>query len=1040
MSDVIIRPIDIERDLEGLVDMWNASDLQWPGSWNNGVPTTAAMVREWFEEDRQTVIYVAEIDGEIAGYCSFEKGFGNATDEGYLGLLNVAPQFQKRSIGRKLIQATIERSVQEGWKRQSLDTWTANFKAVPTYKKTGHFWAPDSAVLMQNYIPGALQMPLAKPFFARHDWYDSYVRALEQGEDDERWEGIKVYTQHWEAEGEALTIWIDREARAPVAIETDAVQVAAIAADCKPLAGEPVTLRWRVINKGAQPLPVYLHALGDKGLSIDHSEAFVVPAGETVERSAPVQVEPDASSEKNDGTAPAVRSLFGVGDAEVELFSGLRVRKPLRIDTAPSQLSLTPGVVHGFALQLHNERPESTTVTLLLTPPEGLTLDWGYKQVTVPAKAHLSLPLSAAAAEERIYALPVTAAYADAERKPVVETLTLYAIGAGGLLAQRVGDDVRVETEAARVLVQAKKGDCKFEDKVTGVTLAKLAPVMGPPYWPSDFQTRAFDLQVSERGGRAVVTMSAEAEHAPGLHLTQELTLAPTGIMTLRCWLENRAARAHTRRVCVSLFPDYEYTTTTLPLPLGMVHGGGGEYPIAWADAPRDPAGYREPWRCWERQGCVLGVGWDDSLERIWGEWWLRLGAREVLVAPGERCEVLRLGFYVAAGDWRAARRALLGWRGIAAGADPGETRPAAMARIEPAVLATTARRKSATLRVDTASNRASDGQVSLHTAAGLTVTPAHLGLSGLHRDTPVVQPVTLALTDDRLGVYRGEAHLRLDLQEARKPFALLRLGTGTSVRVSQSTLSDQAVWVIDNGAAEFVVAPDYGPSLIAWNVGGVNQLCSTFPTPQGFSWRYPTYGGLHPLLYPAGSQVWTGYLHREQVTAEPVERRDADDLCWQGVRLAVQPTYELLKGVAVEVDLLTLGGSNVLQSIVRVRNLWDAEQRVNAGYELCCNLGGPPSELIQYGAGRAHRPTNNSSLQMNQPWGALSNQYSGRTMLLVSKKDDVVLEDTGQAGRLLGVQRELRLAADQVCELVSYVVLAESIAVAKGYLALKYL
>jgi len=375
MSDVIIRPINIEQDTEGLAAMWNASDLQWPGSWNNGVPTTAAMVREWCEDERDLVVYVAEVDGEIAGYCSFEAGSGSALDEGYLGLLNVHPKYQKRSIGRKLIQATIERSVQQGWKRQTLGTWTANFKAVPTYKKTGHFWTPDSAVWMQNFIPGALQIPLAKPFFEKHNWYDSYVRKLEQCEDDQRWEGLKVFTQHWEADGEALTIWIDREARAPVAIETDAVQVAAIAENITPLTGEPVNLRWRVINKTAQPLEVCLHAQGDKGLSIDHRDAFSVPAGQTVERVAEVKVDPDAGPEKDDGTAPAVRSLVRVGNDEVELFSGLRVKKALRLDSAPAQLSLTPGVATPINLQLHNERPQTTTVTLILTPPEGLALD-----------------------------------------------------------------------------------------------------------------------------------------------------------------------------------------------------------------------------------------------------------------------------------------------------------------------------------------------------------------------------------------------------------------------------------------------------------------------------------------------------------------------------------------------------------------------------------------------------------------------------------------------------------------------------------------
>ena len=74
--------------------------------------------------------------------------------------------------------------------------------------------------------------------------------------------------------------------------------------------GDCVTLRWRVVNKGAESLRVHVHAVGDKGLSIDHRVSFDVAPGETAERSAPVKVATDASGRRDDGTAPAVRSAL----------------------------------------------------------------------------------------------------------------------------------------------------------------------------------------------------------------------------------------------------------------------------------------------------------------------------------------------------------------------------------------------------------------------------------------------------------------------------------------------------------------------------------------------------------------------------------------------------------------------------------------------------------------------------------------------------------------------------------------------------------
>jgi hypothetical protein len=698
---------------------------------------------------------------------------------------------------------------------------------------------------------------------------------------------------------------------------------------------------------------------------------------------------------------------------------------------------VTPGVASTIALQLHNERPEPTTLTLILTPPEGLTLEWAHRQVVVPAQAHLSLPLIVTAAEERVYALSVRGEFAEAERKPLVETLTLYAVGAGGLLAGRAGNEVRLETEAVRITAQAKAGEVKFEDKASGVTLGSLRPEVGPPYHPTDFRGREFDLQVSGRAGRAVVNMVAEAEHAPGLYLHEELTLAPTGLVSFHCQLENRGGQAYTRRLRLGLHLDAEHTTPYLPLTLGLVHGVGGIYPGAWEDAPREPAAYREPWLAWERQGAVIGVGWDASVDRLNVEWMSTFRSHDLAVGPGERREALRLALYAAPGDWRAARRALLGWAGCRPGDAPAE-RPVALARLEPSVLVTTARTVAASLRVDTAANRATSGQVTLHGHDGLAATPASLPVCDLVRPRPLVQPVTLTLPDDRLGAFSGEAHLQLPLDDTRQAFAVLRLGVGGEVRVHRSTQAGQVVWIIGNGVAEFVVAPDFGPSVIAWNVHGENQLWSTFPTPQGFSWRYPVFGGLHPLLFPVGSEVWAGYLHREQVSAQPVERREAGGLTWQGVRLVVQPTHELLKGVAVEVDLLTLGGSNVLRSIVRVRNLWGSEQQIVAGSELYASLGGLPTDLEQHGECTDRIPSTHSCWQTSRPWGALSHQRTGRTMLLVGRASDIILEDAGQWGRLLHGQQELRLAANEVREIGWYAVLTDSFEAARGYLALK--
>jgi len=1038
--EVIIRPIDWERDAEGLATMWNASDLVWPGSFTRGVPVTAEMMREWPLDARRVATFVAVADGQIVGYSDFLEGLQDSDGEGYLNVLGVHPWYHGRSIGRRLIQATVDYSVKVGWPRQMLHTWTANFKAVPAYKKTGHFWTPDTAVLMQNFIPGALHLSLAKPFFARHDWYDSYVREIKQEEDDQRWEGLKVFTQHWEADGEALTIWIDRGTRAPVAVETDELLVAAIPEETEPLAGSKVPLCYRLINKGRKALHVHLHALGGQGLGIDHRVTFEVAPGATHEHRTEVRVADDAPWSIEHGDAPAVRSILRLNDQEVELFPGIRARKPLSLDTAPGKITLVPGVAQTVNLQLHSELKRGVNLALLLTLPEGLRADWTERRVEVPAGGHVSVPLTLTTSSEAVYSLPLRAtAEGEDKLKPLAEVLAVFSLGAGGLLAQRQGNAIRLETEALLVTVEAREGTISVEDKARHLRLVSVRPALGRPYWPSDFRKVDYDLSLEMRDGRAVVHMAAEPRGYPGLLLHGEFALSSTGLGIIRYYLENRGSVPYTRRLRLGVgSSDRGRERTTIPLKDGPVQSVAADYPAAWQDAPLEPDAYAEPWFAWERDGLVAAVAWDQATTRVNTQFWTALDGGDIAVAPGQRSGEMRFALYAGRGDWRRAREAALRWAGIPIEGDAPAVRPPALARVEPVVLLTVADEADARLVVDTLSYRATSGRASLCTEGGLEAEPASVPVKDLLRGRPLERSVHLVLPKGTLGVYKGQARLELPLCTETRPFAIARLGTGAPVTVTEGELSGQPVWTIHNDLSKMVIAPGFGPSMIAWEQDGVNQLWSNFPQPQGLSWVYPWFGGIGILLTPAGMNLPSGCIYRDPFAAQAVDVPDSFGLPWRGVRLSAQPDKKELRGIMVEADYLTLGGSNVLKLIYRLRNLRSTEQTVSPGIDVCCSLGGEATELNLQGEGIAHGRTMWASIISGQRWGALSHERTGKTLLLMSGRSDVMLIDWWQYGRLLGTGDAVRLAGDEVRELVYYLVLADNLEQAKEYLVMR--
>ncbi len=1006
MSEITIRQLDIEHDCQKLADLFNESEPAWPGGFTAGLPLTEENVREWMESERTLVTFVAEDGDRLVGYSSLFEGTPWPTgqyDSGYLDLLNVHPDYHGRSVGRRLLQATIERSVQQGWVYQTLGTWSANFKSVPAYKKTGHFWRPDTSVWMQNFIPGALQMPLARRFFDRHDWYSTYVRTLEQRPDDERWEGLKVYRQHWEAEGESLTIWIDREAQGPCAVENGDVLVAAIPSEIEPLQGTSVQMNWRIQNKGSEAIHVHLHAMGADGLKIDHRDAFTVPGGLTVEHVASVQVTDEAPRAKPDGTAPVVRTLIMLDHNEVELFSGLRARAPISVDTCPGTLSLAPGVCTSIALQVHSELETAISATCHVIPSEGLAIDWTEQTVELDPLGHAVLALSATPTIPGVHTLQVRLVPADAAFKPVKEELTLFCVAAGGVLAQAGKESARLETDTVRLTVAARLGTIRITHKDSGLTLFSARPLAGPPYSPSAFDKKHFSLTLANEDGRAAVRMHGEPEHYDDTFMDLTVALSANSLVTVEQQLTCLGTGPYEGRLIMeSQWQDNPRLTATTPLNMGHIRAPMSNYPVDADEMPATSEDYAEPWIAVERDGVAGGMAWSAQTERVrHGQWALRLMTAPLSLSRGQRSPVARYALWTGGGDWRAARAALLHWAGQRARTEEvGEpvARGVVQAALPSPVLATVGDSLETVVTVDSASARVMEGVLAVTGGRGLNAEPARFPVEALSRGRAVQVPLRLQVPAEA-GCYPVDLDLRLRTMAARSNASVLRLGSPGSVSITEDVRKGQPVRVIDNGRCTLVVAPEYGPSLISWTQAGEEQLHSSFPTPSGHAWAYPWYGGIQLKVFLNDDAESCGNLVHERFTVEDLYS-DVDGLPWAGVRLRGRPERKELHDLAVEMDYVTLPQSPLVKAVLRLTNLRATRQEIMIGGGADFSLGGDPARLSLVGDDVWRRPTPWGAWYAGRTWGALTDEASGASLLSVCPQRRLSLSDTGTVGR----------------------------------------
>lgn len=1038
-QEFTLREVDITRDAEKLAVMWNESDDQWPGTWTGGVPMTAETIKEWYERENDIAIYVFETDDRIVGYCSFNER-AEEKNVGYVGLLNVHPAYQGKSLGRRLLQRCLEHCDELGFHLLTLGTWPGNLKSVPLYKKTGFFWVPDTSVWMLNFVPSILHLPCARPFFERHDWYRTFKRELRQIEDDERWEGMKVFTYHWEEDGEALTVWADREAHTLTGVETGSFLAAAIADNIEPPKGLPTRLRWRLENKQDRPMSVSLIASGTEHIRLDHRASLTLSPGETVELEAAVDLAPDTPDARPHRPVPALRTIFILDGQVLELGTGVRPQPAVAVETAPRHVTLFPCVSKTIHLQLRSHLDREIEATISLAPTPGLSTDWTERQVQIPAKSFAAVPVElTSAAEGGVYPLLATVYFEGGRTQP--ERLAVLSLPAGGVLADQGPKETRIENEWLRVILRARGGETTFVSCQHGARLGGFSERIGPPFWPSELSDKEYTIFLQPEGGRIKAVLTADLEAHPGLTLHREIAMGGGPLVELSHTLANNGTEALDLQVSRHVWnAQRDQTTITLPLKGGIVQSRTTEFPDAEEDISKKPEAFTERWVALNSTPGTLGVLWEDTIVENEIAGWGSTFLTPFLNCPPQQWTAAgKFYVYTGPGDWRTVRqhaRRLAGADGIPEPV-PAEARRVYDARLEPAPLVTVDDRVTATLVVDNLRARPLEGQATLSLPEGLAVDQAAFEINGAARDEALRQKVTLTL-DPLARAYEGSLSLQTRQFDVQIPVPVLRLGDRHKVTVTQEEAQGQPVYVIANGRTRVTVAPGFSGALIGWQENGVNHLLSPFPERKTFSWMSPWYGGITPLAFEDSRDDFPGKLDQESLAADLLEQPDKRGITWRGVRLACDLARENLVGLQLELDYLTLGHSNVLKLACRVRNTTTAKRRIGVGWISFWQPDGSSAANVLRSQDIERKHTPWFGWPEANHWGAVVNPETGRTAVLSSPYPNAKLMDWGDAGGHVGWFSGIDVMPLSTTERTCYVALCDTFAQARTLTWLK--
>jgi GNAT superfamily N-acetyltransferase len=1026
------------EDAEALAHCWREGNQAWPGGGPGGGLATAASVEaalvEWdtlamflaWAPDRQTG------DERVVGYCWFVP-YGPQPETGYVHILGVHQDYHGHGYGRDLLKAALARTVALGHRQLNLHTWPGNQKAVPLYKRSGYFWAPDTTVRMENYLPTIFKLPDARRFFAEADWYRDFRRpsagALRQ--DDE------LYRYEWERDGRRLAVTIDRRARAIVALESPDRELSLRApAGLLPVGSErPVVVR--VASR--QPGPVALVAEGRDGVELH------LAATATVDDAA-------------DWTAPA--RVARAGDARVEatvvldgqeqrLAATVRGCEPVAIELDRRRW-LAAGLAQPYWVTVANPLEEPVAGELRLSAAAGLSVDRDALAFELGPREKASLRLGVCAARPGSYALRARARarLADgSERETPGVDGQLHCGEIGAVLVEQTPERVTLATD--RLLVEAPLKDLDWGprvnllDRASGRLLLEHGCALGRPFWPAAAAFEDFTARVEPGDGAATLVLAATTRRPTGLAFEWRLRVAASGTVRLTYRVANLGSEPRPLQVASFTYAELEPSPTgqvAAPLESGLVVDDALGFPDWQEPSTSRPERYAEEWIALFGDGWAAGTIWSRAQEVA--AWYSMPGLALDLgtVQPGGQVESAPVWLYAGPGDWRTVRSL---WRQLVAPAAPAEDprpRPSRVVRLGRFVGEADALETHLALQSERF--RPLSGRVAVEVGgAGQEVAGGEF--EGLRLGAASSVALRLPLPA-RVGA--SEAALVLDHEAGRErwPTALIRAGDGRSaVAVEAAPLDGVETVLVENGRLRLRLVPSQVGRAIELSVDGVDQICASWPDPGAFVRYSPWFGGLHPVLQAAGQGWWVypGKLSEESFDWEPAERVGAQGIRWRGARLTNEPAAPELRGVRVTLEYLLSGGGNLLGLVSRVENRGRAPWRGRLELVSFLQPGGDRQRVelsLRRDGERLRRRVHGEAASDSEGWCAVA-APGGPALALVAAAGParVAVWDVGLEGAHPYLTLPLDLEPGASADLAGYLVVADDLAQARLYRAL---
>ena len=876
-----------------------ATAVMWQNSakgWNGETFLTTAQDVITDEENSIHLNAWLALDGElVVGYCNLYE-YQEDTGALYIGLLNVRDDYQGRKIGKALVLKAVERSIELGWDRLDLYTWSGNTLAVPLYKKTGFFWEDrDDCTHFINLIPSVLKNELVKDHFKETDWYNDSIRPIEVQPDGRKENEFEYLTYEWKKDDKHLLMEYCRRGRGLRRLETDEYSISLTVENLKLVFGSKYKVRYDIINKIDKPLKLNIKGLNEKNIEFDLQKEVTVNDKLSFDAEFKVnEVEKEQSVWK---THPCVISEITINGKKSLFKVGIEPKFPANIVLSKRKGICYPDVESDIYIDIENSFDTDATFQFELLENENIEFPKKKFSIALKSKEKRSIPIKYILKKGCVYSSEISVKAIRKKCEPLVFKRSVDAVfnTFNGIFYGETQMNYIVGNGSYYITLMRKDffnifriGDAFSQ----GCSVSYRVPKLGKPF-SDEFNKKPCDKVEYLIEGTAIIFKAYyTSDKFKGIKFQINHKLYANGIVERWLEFESNAAKENlyfkdsigirSNRLVVPYEGDFIDVRDE-------VTGGTGNW---------NSNKLSENWIFKRGKRSSVGICWSDDVKIKFGNWEkffeydlcnLKAGEKMIFKPVTIAIDTFR--------DWHKFREFAM--KKHQNRENMKESLEFSVNEGNPFV------KESFPVSVIEHRKKNKNGKIFLKFEKDKK--PELLGSFTDKNKIKKVEKVFKYDRDNQMDILRMEA--KFEEVETSRQKVIFSLGK-ENVSSEKLKLEEMNVMRIDNGIISMETSASFAPSLYSLKYKGNEWLDSSFPKPCSKGWWKPWIGGICTLP----SQLRVKTILEENNSAKFVNKTDSFGNEWEGFCISTEIVKnEKYKGLKLDQYFLLLPGVPVM-------------------------------------------------------------------------------------------------------------------------------